>query len=170
MSLASGCKRGADHFRQIDLAIGLREQQNVGIETAIMDHRVLRIAGRVQYLERWPAMQCFDSQLPSVDRTGHDHIGEQKVDFFNVVDDRQGLAGIARGKRPVAQALNLVDDVLAHQNVILDNQDCFIAALDTRLNGVLQRLSEACRLGQIDFDCGPLTDFAQDFDMPPVSS
>jgi hypothetical protein len=47
MSLASDRKRRADHFRQIDLAIRFREQQNVGVETPIMNHGVLRTAGRI---------------------------------------------------------------------------------------------------------------------------
>ena len=86
-----------------------------------------------KYLERRPAIQRFDGELPSVDRTGHHHVGEQKIDFFALIDDRQGLAGIARGKRAVAEALNLGNDVSAHQSIVLDNQDGLIASFDIHI-------------------------------------
>src|SRR5260370_10790449 len=105
--LVSGRERGADHFCQIDFAIRLRKQQNAGVDTAVMHQGVFRIAGRIPDLYRRPAAQCLDGQLPPVDRTRHHHVGEQKIDFFALIDDRQGLAGIARGKRPVSEALDL---------------------------------------------------------------
>src|SRR3981081_1596903 len=49
-SPASSRQRCANHFRQFDFAIGLGEQQNVGVETATKDHGVSRIARRVQHL------------------------------------------------------------------------------------------------------------------------
>src|ERR1700686_2462829 len=45
-------ERDADHPGQIDFAIWLGEQQHAGIEIAILNHGVLRIAGDVQYLQR----------------------------------------------------------------------------------------------------------------------
>src|SRR6266576_2672906 len=53
---ASDRESCADHLRQIDLAIGLGEQQHVGVETAILNHGVLRVAGRMQHFQRGPAM------------------------------------------------------------------------------------------------------------------
>src|SRR5882672_7478881 len=103
---ASGAKGGADHFRQLDLAIRLGKQQNATVETPVLNHGVFLVARRIQYLERRPAMQGLNGQLPSADRTRHHHVGEQKIDFSTAIDDRQSLNGVARGKRAVTEALN----------------------------------------------------------------
>jgi len=60
-----------------------------------------------------------------LDRTRHHHVGEQKIDFSAVIDDRQRLGGVAHVKRPVTEALNLGNDVSAHQSIILNDQDGF---------------------------------------------
>jgi len=83
----------------------------LGVEMPMMNHGVFRIAGRIQYLERRPAIQHFNGQLPPVDRTGHHHVSEQKIDLFALIDDRQSLTGVARSERPVTEALNLGNDV-----------------------------------------------------------
>ena len=44
---ASGAKSGADHFRQLDLAIRLGEQQNATVETPVLHQSVFLVARRI---------------------------------------------------------------------------------------------------------------------------
>jgi hypothetical protein len=173
VSRASGRERDADHFRKVAFAIRLRDQQYAGIEVSVTNQGVLRITGRVQHLERRPAIQRLDGELPSVDQAGHDHVGEQEIDVFARIEDSEGFAGIGRGKRPVTEALHLGDDVFAHQNIVLDDQDRFIASFDTGLFRFFRRRPGqvclgvclgGCR-GQINLDRRPAAGFAADFDI-----
>jgi hypothetical protein len=122
---ASHRKRGADHLRQIGPAIRLCQQQRAGIEKTINQHGAFRIARRIQTLSESPRFEASIASCRPLIAPG------MITSVSAAIDDCQRFAGIARGKRHISEAFQLGDDVSAPQRIVLDNQNCFIAALDT---------------------------------------
>src|SRR5205085_4785221 len=56
---SGGRQREAEHARQVELAIGLGEQQHAGIQPAVMDDGVFGIAGGEQHFQRRAAPRHF---------------------------------------------------------------------------------------------------------------
>ena len=74
-------------------------------------------------------LQHFVGELAAV-QAGHDHVGEQQVERMAGLDDRQRFGRVRRIQRDVAERMQLRQHIVAHQLVVFDDQDGFVAALD----------------------------------------
>ena len=101
------CERDAEHVRELGLAIGLCQEQDAGIEPAVMQDGVFGIARCEQRLELGAAPDRFVGELSAIHATRHDHVGEQEVDRSTIFDDLQRLDGIGRCERGAAEACDL---------------------------------------------------------------
>ncbi len=132
----------------------------------MMHDGVFGIARREKDLEPRASHLGLDRELTAVHASGHDHIGEQQIDAFRTIDNRQRLGGIAGGQCVVTKTADLRHDVFADQRVVLDNQDGLIAAFefgDASLGG--QSVRDARGLRQIKLHGGAVALFAVDPDM-----
>ena len=158
-------ERLADHRRQIRLAIRLGEQQDSGVEPAVMDDRIFGVARGKQHLEPGPGFRRLVGELAAVHRAGHDHVGEQQIKILAGFDDGERFRGIGRIQRDVAQRMQLRQDVIPHQLVVLDDQDGFMPALDGRRDCVFGRGQRSGARRQIHLDGGAVALLAVDHDV-----
>ena len=93
----------------------------------MMHDGVLSITRRIKHLEPWASLQRLGRKLTTVHAPGHDYVGEQQIDAFSTIDDRQPFGGIAGGQRVVPETADLRHDVFADERIVLDNQDGFVA-------------------------------------------
>ena len=79
----------------------------------------------------------------------------------------QGFGGVGRLERGVAQALDLGHDIAAHQRIVLDDEDGFVAALDVRRDQRFRGgLVQSGRPRQVDLDGRAVAFLAVDLDVP----
>ena len=55
----------------------------------MMDNGVLGITGRIEHLEFRAPLQRLGRELPAVHAPGDDYVGEQQIDGFSTIDNRQ---------------------------------------------------------------------------------
>ena len=72
----------------------------------------------------------FVGELAAVHRARHDHVGEQQIECVARLDDGERLRRIRGFQRDVAQRTQLRQHIVAHQPVVFDHQDGFVAAFD----------------------------------------
>ena len=78
----------------------------------------------------------------------------------------QGVGSVGRLQRGVAQALDLGHHIAAHQRIVLDDEDGFVAALDVSRDQRFRRgLLQSRRPRQVDLDGGAVAFLAVDLDM-----
>jgi len=79
----------------------------------MMHNGVFGITRRVKDLEPRASRLRLDRELAAVHAPGHDHVGEQQIDAFRTIDDRQRLGGIVGGQCDVTETADLRHDVFA---------------------------------------------------------
>src|SRR6266700_325983 len=67
----------------------LGEQIDVGIEPAVVDDGIARIAGHVEHLDGGAAAADFLGKLAPVHAAGQHHVGEQQIDILDLVEHAQ---------------------------------------------------------------------------------
>ena len=72
-------RRGS--WRERGVGEWLHDQLDAGIEPAVMDDGVARVARREQDLELGAALARFVGELAAVERPGQTDIGEEQLDF-----------------------------------------------------------------------------------------
>src|SRR5450631_1452341 len=65
-------EHGADLAREFDLAIGLMDQRDAGINPAVGRHRVLRVSGCIQHLDTRAQPQDLIGELWTVESAAED--------------------------------------------------------------------------------------------------
>src|SRR3954447_17292468 len=159
-------KRQPDHPGKLGFAIGFGQQQHAGIQPAVVDNGVLGIARCVERLEARPPLQGFVDELAAIHDAGHDHVGEKQVDGGDLVDEAQRVGRVGRLQCAVAQALDLGHHIAPHQRIVLDDEDRFVAALDSRRDQCFRRgLLQSRRPRQVDLDGGAMALLAVDLDV-----
>ncbi len=88
-----------------------------------MDDGVVGIAGGVEHLHARPAFRHLVGELAPAHAAGHDDVGEQEIERLAGLDQLQRGAAVGGGDRLVAEALELRGDEIAHQRVVLDDED-----------------------------------------------
>ena len=81
------------------------------------------------------------------------------------LDDRERLRCVGRIQRDVAERMQLRQHIVAHQPVVLDDQDGFVAALQSRCGRGLGRQRSSCRRRQIHLDRRAVALLAVDLDV-----
>ena len=130
-----------------------------------MDDGVFGIAGGEQHFQRRAAPRHFRRELPAVQTSGHDDVGEQEVERRAAIGDGKGFGAVGGRQRLVAEALELCADISAHQFIILDHQDGLVTALDLGALGPREFFRRGIGLRQIEAEGRAVALFAVDLDV-----
>ena len=140
---------------------------HTGIEPAVVHDDVLRIARREQHLERRPALGQLIGELASVHAAGHHDIAEHQIDLRDAFGNRQCVRGVGGLEGQITEAVQLGDDVAAHQRVVLDDENGLAAALrQPRGLDLLDLIGHLAGARQIKPDGGADALLAVDLDVP----
>ena len=83
---------------------------------------VVGIARGEQHRQAGKSLLSLASEIARAERTGHDNIGEEKINGRPAVQDDDGPVGVARAKDPVAEVHEHVRRRGAHIVVVLDRK------------------------------------------------
>ena len=117
------------------MAIGLAQQLDAGIEPAVVDDGILRIAGGVEDFQPRQDRLRAARQLAAADLAGDDHIGEEQIDDGAAMEQNQGPVAVFGGDGVIAELGHHLHHRVAHLLVILDDEDALAPAEDRMVVG-----------------------------------